>query len=343
MPKSKVFLASVVLFTLVASACSAARSTEPTTTFGTVVGPARTLPTLPPNATTPGQTTPLTPVLSSVDTSTTTTTTTTSPSTASTSSSASSSTTKDWEVVGGIFTTKAAAQSQIDKLTAAKFTGFSLKAVGAKTAAVLPGLTKADATATAAKINTAGVANATTFHLTSSSSSSSSSSSTSTTKDWEVVGGIFTTKAAAQAQIDKLTKAKFTGFSLKAVGAKTAAVLPGLTNADATALAAKINKAGVATATTFHLTSSSTSATTTTTIADAGATNWEVVDGIFPTKTAAQAKIDKLTAAKFTKFTIKPIPGEFAVVKAGLTKTEATDLMTKINAANLGPARIKAL
>ena len=338
MPKLKVFLASALLFTLVTAACSGARSTEPTTTFGTVVGPARTLPTLPPNATTPGQTTPLTPVLSSVDTSTTTTT--TSPSTASTSSSASSSTTKDWEVVGGIFTTKSAAQSQIDKLTAAKFTGFSLKAVGAKTAAVLPGLTKADATAMAAKINTAGVATATTFHLTTTTSSSSSSS---TTKDWEVVGGIFTTKAAAQSQIDKLTAAKFTGFSLKAVGAKTAAVLPGLTKADATALAAKINKAGVATATTFQLTSSSTSATTTTTIADAGATNWEVVDGIFTTKTGAQAKIDKLTAAKFTKFTIKPIPGEFAVVKAGLTKAEATDLMTKINAANLGPARIKAL
>ena len=53
---------------------------------------------------------------------------------------------------------------------------------------------------------------------------------------------------------------------------------------------------------------------------------------------AAQAKIDKLTAAKFTNFTIKPIPGEFAVVKAGLTKAEATDLVTKINAADLGPA-----
>jgi cell division septation protein DedD len=251
-PKSKVFLASAVLFTLVTSACSAARSTEPTTTFGTVAGVAPTLPTLPPDSTTPGQSTPLSPALSSVDTSTTTTTST--PSTVSTSTSSSSSTT-----------------------------------------------------------------------------------------DWEVVGGIFTTKAAAQSQIDKLTAANFTGFSLKAVGAKTAAVLPGLTKADATAMSAKINKAGVATATTFHLTSSTTSTTTTTTVPDATATNYEVVDGIFTTKADAQAKIDKLTAAKFTKFTIKPIPGEFAVVKAGLTKAEATDLMTKINAANLGPARIKAL
>ena len=280
-----------------------------------------------PSQTTPGETTPLNPVLAAVDTSTTTAT------TVSTSSSTpSSTTTTDWEVVGGIFTTKAAAQSQIDKLTAAKFTGFSLKAVGAKTAAVLPGLTKADATAMAAKINTAGVANATTFHLTS-----------ATTTDWEVVGGIFTTKAAAQSQIDKLTAAKFTGFSLKAVGAKTAAVLPGLTKADATALAAKINTAGVATATTFHLTSSSTTTSTTTTTVNTSATNYEVVDGIFTTKTAAQAKIDKLTAAKFTDFTIKPITGKFAVVKAGLTKAEATDLVTKINAANLGPSRVKAL
>jgi uncharacterized membrane protein len=254
------------------------------------------------------------------------------PSTVSTSSSASSTTT-DWEVVGGIFTTKTAAQKQIDKLTAAKFTGFSIKVVGAKFAAVLPGLTKADATALAAKINTAGAATATTFHLTS-----------ATTTDWEVVGGIFTTKTAAQKQIDKLTAAKFTGFSIKAVGAKFAAVLPGLTKADATALAAKINTAGVAKATTFQVTSSSTTtATTTTTVVDSSATNYEVVDGIFSTKTEAQAKIDKLTAAKFTNFTIKLIPGQFAVVKAGLTKAEATDLVTKINAANLGPARVKAL
>jgi hypothetical protein len=183
----------------------------------------------------------------------------------------------------------------------------------------------------------------TTTPTTSTTPSTSSSNSSSTTTDWEVVGGIFTTKAAAQSQIDKLTAAKFTGFSLKAVGAKTAAVLPGLTKADATALAAKINKAGVATATTFHLTSSSsTTGTTTTTVVGTG-TNYEVVDGIFTTKIEAQAKIDKLTAANFTDFTIKPIPGEFAVVKAGLTKTEAEALVAKINATNLGPSRVKAL
>ena len=203
--------------TVVMSACSAGSSTEPTTTFGTVAGVGGTLPSLPPDTTTPGQTTTSAPVLASIETTTTTTT----PPTVTTSSSASSTTT-DWEVVGGIFTTKTAAQKQIDKLTAAKFTGFSIKIVGAKFAAVLPGLTKADAAALAAKINTAGAATATTFHLTS-----------ATATDWEVVGGIFTTKTAAQKQIDKLAAAKFTGFSIKTVGAKFAAVLPGLTKADA--------------------------------------------------------------------------------------------------------------
>ena len=160
-----------------------------------------------------------------------------------------------------------------------------------------------------------------------------------------MVGGIFATKTAAQSQIDKLTAAKFTGFSIKVVGAKFAAVLPGLTKADATALAAKINQAGVATATVFHLTSStsSSSTTTTTTVAGTSATNYEVVDGIYTTKTAAQAQIDKLTLAKFPNFTIKPISGKFAVVQAGLTKAEAIDLVAKIDAANLGPSRIKAL
>ena len=337
MPKPKIYLASAMALVLAMSACSSAKSTAPTTPFGTVPLISPTLPAVQTFDTTPSDTTAFTPVLSTVAPTTTAPRTTTPP--VSTSSSSSSSTT-DWEVVGGIFTTKTAAQTQIDKLTTAKFTGFSIKATGAKFAAVLPGLTKADATAMAAKINSGGVAKATTFHL----ASSSTSTSTSTATDWEVVGGIFTTKTAAQSQIDKLTAATFTGFSVKVVGAKFAAVLAGLTKADATALATKINSAGTAKATTFHLTSSSTTPTsTTTTVAGSTAANYEVVDGIFTTKAAAQAQIDKLTAAKFTKFTIKPTSAKFAVVKAGLTQTEATDLVTKINAANLGPARIKAL
>ena len=254
MPKSKIFMASAMALGLVMSACSAAKSTAPTTTFGTVPDLSQTLPTFQTTDTTatgiaPTATTSSTPLLATVDTTTTT--------------------------------------------------------------------------------------------LSAGSASSSASSSSST--DWEVVAGIFTTKTAAQSQIDKLTAAKFTGFSLKAVGAKTAAVLPGLTKAAATAMAAKINTAGVAKATTFQVTSTSASTSATTTIVGTSTTNYEVVDGIFTTKTAAQAKIDKLTAAKFTNFTIKPISGKFAVVKAGLTNAEATDLVTKINAANLGPSRVKVL
>ena len=169
------------------------------------------------------------------------------------------------------------------------------------------------------------------------------STTSSTTKDYEVVGGIFTTKPAAQSQIDKLTAAKFSGFSIKAVGAKFAAVLPGLTNAEATAMATKINTAGVATATTFRLTSTSTPTASTTAAGTSSAKNYEVVAGIYTAKTAAQAKIDKLTKAKFTGFTIKPITGKFAVVHVGLTKAEASALVTKIDAAGLGPSRIKAL
>ena len=247
MPKSKIFMASAMSLGLVMSACSATKSTAPTTTFGTVAALSSTLPTFQTTDTTATgsastETTPLTPVLATVDTTTTT------PAPVSTSSSASSSTTTDWEVVGGIFTTKAAAQSQLDKLTAAKFTGFSLKAVGAKTAVVLPGLTKAEATAMAAKINTAGVAKATIFQVSSASSSTSATTTTivgTSTTNYEVVDGIFTTKTDAQAKIDKLTAAKFTDFTIKPISGKFAVVKAGLTNAEATDLVAKINAANL--------------------------------------------------------------------------------------------------
>ena len=162
----------------------------------------------------------------------------------------------------------------------------------------------------------------------------------STSADYEVVGGIFTTRGSAQAQIDKLTAAKFAGFTIKIVGAKFAAVLPGLTNAAATAMAAKINAAGVAAATVFHLISTTGPSTT---APSASSTNYEVVDGIYTTQTAAQAQIDKLTFGKFAGFTIKPISGKFAVVHAGLTQVAATALVSKIDAAGLGPSHIKAL
>ena len=241
MPKSKIFLASAVSLTMAMSACSAAKNASPTTTFGTVPGVSPTLPTLQTTDTTPSQTTPSTPVLATVAS---TPTTTSSPANSASSSSSSSSTTTDYEVVGGIFTTKTAAQSQIDKLTAAKFTGFSIKVVGAKFAAVLPGLTKADATALAAKINQAGVATATIFQLTSSTTTTTTVAGTSAT-NYEVVDGIYTTKTAAQAQIDKLTLAKFPNFTIKPISGKFAVVQAGLTKAEATDLVAKIDAANL--------------------------------------------------------------------------------------------------
>lgn len=156
-------------------------------------------------------------------------------------------------------------------------------------------------------------------------------------KDWEVVVGIFSTKALAQAQLDKLTKAGFAGFTIKPLPSKFAVVKVGFTNAEATALMKKINAAKVGTATIFHLTSSATSAPSAT------ATNFEVVDGIYTTKAAAQTQLDKLTKAGLTGFSIKTLTSSFAVVKAGLTNAEALALVKKVDAAGLGPSRVKQL
>jgi len=84
--------------------------------------------------------------------------------------------------------------------------------------------------------------------------------------------------------------------------------------------------------------------TTTTTGTTTTSKNYEVVAGIFLTKAKAQAQIDALTKAKFTKFTIKNISPKFAVVKASLTKAQATKLAKQINTnATVGKARIKKL
>ena len=151
-----------------------------------------------------------------------------------------------------------------------------------------------------------------------------------TATDWEVVVGIFTTEAKAQAQIDKLTAAKFVPFSIKPVDGKFAVVLPGLVHQAASAMAFKINEAKVGSARLFHLTGDS-------------ATNYEVVAGIYTTSAKAQAQIDKLTAANFAGFSIKPVTGKFAVVLPGLTNSVASAMVTKINAAGLGPSRVKQL
>ena len=151
-----------------------------------------------------------------------------------------------------------------------------------------------------------------------------------TATDWEVVVGIFTTEVKAQAQIDKLTAAKFVPFSIKPVDGKFAVVLPGLVHQAARAMVFQINEAKVGSARVFHLTGDS-------------ATNFEVVAGIYTTSAKAQAQIDKLTAADFAGFSIKPVTGKFAVVLPGLTNSVASAMVTKINAAGLGPSRVKQL
>lgn len=64
---------------------------------------------------------------------------------------------------------------------------------------------------------------------------------TAVTKKYEVVAGIFTTKAKARAQIAALKKAKFTKFTIKTIGSKFAVVEASLTKTQATKLAKQIN------------------------------------------------------------------------------------------------------
>lgn len=136
-----------------------------------------------------------------------------------------------------------------------------------------------------------------------------------------------------------------------------AAVAPTLTSAAGTGTDAVTKTTTPATTTT---TTSKTTPTTTTTVKSTTTTikgkvkspsnaavvtnKYEVVAGIFATRTQARAKISALKKAGFRKFTIKPIGNKFAVVEASLTKTQATNLAKQINkVAALGPAHIKKL
>jgi cell division septation protein DedD len=247
--KRNIFVASAASLTLLTAACSSSSktTTKPTTTSATTttqpsISTTSPLGTIGPTVTVePSSSTPA-------------------------STTASNPGAADWEVVGGVFATEAAAKTQIDKLTAAKFPGFSVKKLTSTYAVVLPGMTKADATALAAKVTASGKATATIFEVvagtttpTTPTTPTTKPSTTPTTKaptttvsatatNYEVVAGIYTTDALAKAQIDKLTKATYTGFSVKPTGTKFAAVKAGLTNAEATALAKKISTAGLAAA-----------------------------------------------------------------------------------------------
>ena len=60
---------------------------------------------------------------------------------------------KNYEVVAGIYSTQAKAQTHIDKLTNAQFTNFTIKNVGSKFAVVKASLTKTQAKKLAKQIN----------------------------------------------------------------------------------------------------------------------------------------------------------------------------------------------
>jgi hypothetical protein len=64
--------------------------------------------------------------------------------------------------------------------------------------------------------------------------------STTSNAHYEVVAGIFTTKAKAQAQVDALKAAKFAKFKIKNISPKFAVVRINLTKAQATKLAKRV-------------------------------------------------------------------------------------------------------
>ena len=65
--------------------------------------------------------------------------------------------------------------------------------------------------------------------------------SSAVAKNYEVVAGIYSTQAKAQAHIDALTKAKFKNFTIKKVSSKFAVVKASLTKSQAKTLAKQIN------------------------------------------------------------------------------------------------------
>jgi len=84
----------------------------------------------------------------------------------------------------------------------------------------------------------------TTSTSTTTTTTTKTASATTATKNYEVVAGIFLTKATAQAQIAALKKAKFNSFKIKNISPKFAVVRASLTKARATTLAKQINTHG---------------------------------------------------------------------------------------------------
>lgn len=117
-------------------------------------------------------------------------------------------------------------------------------------AAVAPTLTSATGTGIdAATTTTATTAPATTTPTTMVKTTTTTikikaktpTSTASVTKKYEVVAGIFTTKAKARVKIAALKQAKYPKFTIKNIGTKFAVVDASLTKTQATKLARQIN------------------------------------------------------------------------------------------------------
>jgi len=124
------------------------------------------------------------------------------------------------------------------------------------------------------------------------------------------------------------------------VGSLVAVALPELSSASAP----QANSASTTTTTTTTTAAPKAAPKAATKKTTSKTSNYEVVDGIFTVKASALARIKALTAAKFTKFKIKPLgTTQFAVVRAGLSKTKATALVKAIKVAKIGQPRVKKL
>ncbi|MGZ4723400.1 MAG: hypothetical protein ACXV5U_05110 [Ilumatobacteraceae bacterium] len=109
--------------------------------------------------------------------------------------------------------------------------------------ALLPELSSASSARTTAASTTTTTSTPKT--TTKTTATTTTQTTTKTTTNYEVVDGIFTVKANAQARIKALTVAKFKKFTLKPVGAKFAVVHARLTKPQATALVKAIQTAKI--------------------------------------------------------------------------------------------------
>ena len=108
--------------------------------------------------------------------------------------------------------------------------------------AAVPSLTSAASTGSPAAATSTTVAGATTTTVKPTITTVKATTTTAAAaKNYEVVAGIYTTQAKAQARIDALTRAKFKKFTIKKVGSKFAVVKASLTKDQAKKLAKQVN------------------------------------------------------------------------------------------------------